>query len=137
MAVNLASLGARTTLTGVVGRDANGATLRELLGERGIASTWWSPLTRPTITKLRVLSRNQQLIRLDTEDAFGPAEAGGLVAVLARRAADAAVCILSDYAQGHAARGAGARAGLPRPQRARCWWTRRARTSAATAARRC
>jgi D-beta-D-heptose 7-phosphate kinase/D-beta-D-heptose 1-phosphate adenosyltransferase len=49
---------------------------------------------------LRVLSRNQQLIRLDTEDAFETADAGKVVALLARCAADATVCILSDYAKG-------------------------------------
>ena len=100
VAVNLASLGVRTTLAGVVGRDANGGALRELLGQRGIRLDLVESAARPTITKLRVLSRNQQLIRLDTEDAFGPAEARGLVDVLARRARDATVCILSDYAKG-------------------------------------
>ncbi len=100
VAVNLASLGVRTMLTGVVGRDPNGTVLRRLLEERGIGLDLVESAERPTITKLRVLSRNQQLIRLDTEDAFGPAEARGLVDRLAKHAGQAAVCILSDYAKG-------------------------------------
>lgn len=100
VAVNLASLGARTTLAGVVGRDSNGQALRALLAERGIAAELVDSAARPTITKLRVLSRNQQLIRLDTEDAFGPEEARDLAALFARHVSGAAVCILSDYAKG-------------------------------------
>jgi D-beta-D-heptose 7-phosphate kinase/D-beta-D-heptose 1-phosphate adenosyltransferase len=100
VAVNLASLGARTTLAGVVGRDASGATLRQVLAERGIALDLVESVALPTITKLRVLSRNQQLIRLDTEDAFGTAEAHGLLELVRRQAGAASVCILSDYAKG-------------------------------------
>jgi len=100
VAVNLASLGACTTLAGVVGRDAGGATLRQVLGERGIVLDLVESPARPTITKLRVLSRNQQLIRLDTEDAFGSAEARLLLERVSRVAGTASVCILSDYGKG-------------------------------------
>ena len=99
VAVNLASLGAQTMLTGVVGHDASGAALRQLLEQRGIGLDLVES-DRPTITKLRVLSRNQQLIRLDTEDAFGPGDARGLLALLRRHLGAAAVCVLSDYAKG-------------------------------------
>ena len=100
VAVNLASLGARTTLAGVVGRDSNGEVLRQVLSAKGITLALAESASRPTITKLRVLSRNQQLIRLDTEEAFTLEEA----ATLRQRVADglrgASVCILSDYAKG-------------------------------------
>lgn len=100
VAVNLASLGAETVLTGIIGNDPPGATLRALVGERGIGLDAVQSATLPTITKLRVLSRNQQLIRLDTEDAFGPADAADLVGIVRRHLQAAAVCILSDYAKG-------------------------------------
>ncbi|MCC7489522.1 MAG: bifunctional D-glycero-beta-D-manno-heptose-7-phosphate kinase/D-glycero-beta-D-manno-heptose 1-phosphate adenylyltransferase HldE [Gammaproteobacteria bacterium] len=100
VAVNLASLGVRTTLAGVVGQDAGGGLLRQALGERGIALDFVESGARPTITKLRVLSRNQQLIRLDTEDAFGPEESRLLLERVRRGAAAASVCILSDYGKG-------------------------------------
>ncbi len=100
VAVNLASLGAATVLTGVIGNDPAGAALRALLGERGIGLDAVQSATRPTITKLRVLSRNQQLIRLDTEDVFGPTDAAELTEVVHRHLQTAAVCVLSDYAKG-------------------------------------
>jgi len=100
VAVNLASLGAKTTLAGVVGQDAGGSLLRQALGERGIALELVESAGRPTITKLRVLSRNQQLIRLDTEDAFGREEASLLLERVRRSATAASVCILSDYGKG-------------------------------------
>lgn len=99
VAVNLASLGARTTVTGLVGRDANAATLAGLLRGLGVAVEF-ATATAPTITKLRVLSRNQQLIRLDTEDRFAAADAAGLSPVFDRLLAGVRVCILSDYAKG-------------------------------------
>lgn len=100
VAVNLASLGAKTTLAGVVGQDAGASLLRQALGERGIALELVESAGRPTITKLRVLSRNQQLIRLDTEDAFGREEASLLLERVRRNATAASVCILSDYGKG-------------------------------------
>jgi D-beta-D-heptose 7-phosphate kinase/D-beta-D-heptose 1-phosphate adenosyltransferase len=100
VAINLASLGVQTTVAGVVGHDANGGALRQLLGERGIRLGLVESAGCPTITKLRVLSRNQQLIRLDTEDHFGAPEAEALAGAFARLVRDAAVCILSDYAKG-------------------------------------
>jgi D-beta-D-heptose 7-phosphate kinase/D-beta-D-heptose 1-phosphate adenosyltransferase len=100
VAVNLASLGARTSLTGIVGRDANGANLAALLRKLGIAVDFVESDRRPTITKLRVLSRNQQLIRLDTEDAFDSADATPLTGALERLLPPASVCILSDYGKG-------------------------------------
>ncbi len=100
VAVNLASLGTGTTLAGVVGHDASGAALRRLLVERGISIDLVESSDHPTITKLRVLSRNQQLIRLDTEDAYGQPEALSLVEVARRHLGAVAVCVLSDYAKG-------------------------------------
>ncbi len=100
VAVNLASLGAQTSLTGIVGKDANGVSLGQLLRDLGIIVDFVEAPRRPTISKLRVLSRNQQLIRLDTEDAFTADDATPLAAALERLLPPAAVCILSDYGKG-------------------------------------
>lgn len=100
VAVNLASLGAVTTAMGVIGRDANGASLRRLLEERHIALKLIESATCPTITKLRVLSRNQQLIRLDTEDQVAMIDGQGLRGLFEGQVAAANVCILSDYGKG-------------------------------------
>ena len=74
VAVNLASLGASTCLIGVVGKDAAADTLEKILGEHGIRCEFSRAADRPTITKTRVQSRGQQLIRLDQEHAAALAD---------------------------------------------------------------
>jgi D-beta-D-heptose 7-phosphate kinase/D-beta-D-heptose 1-phosphate adenosyltransferase len=100
VAVNLASLGATTICAGVVGKDAQGAALKDLLVAQGIRPVLSESADRPTITKLRVLSRNQQLIRLDTEQRYDVDEADMVAAELRKHIKDVDVCILSDYAKG-------------------------------------
>jgi D-beta-D-heptose 7-phosphate kinase/D-beta-D-heptose 1-phosphate adenosyltransferase len=100
VAANLASLGARTSLTGIVGRDSNAKTLATLMRNQGIAVDFAESAHRPTITKLRVLSRNQQLIRLDTEDFFTVDDARPLSGAVERLLPPASICILSDYGKG-------------------------------------
>jgi len=99
VAANLAALGATTMVAGVVGDDNNGRQLKELLDDLGVASDLCKSL-HPTITKLRVLSRNQQLIRLDTEDAYSNADAEELAVIIDRHLARQDICVLSDYAKG-------------------------------------
>jgi len=100
VAVNLAALGVRTTLAGIAGDDANARSLETLLTEHGVDARITRSAGRPTITKLRVLSRNQQLIRLDTEDAFANDDLGPLDAVLEDCLPEGGVCVLSDYGKG-------------------------------------
>ncbi len=100
VAVNLASLGASTTLAGVIGADDNGKRLNALLAERGIELVAARSNTQPTITKLRVLSRNQQLIRLDTENRYGPEESDQFAGLFTEQLEQADACVLSDYAKG-------------------------------------
>jgi len=104
VAMNLVSLGAQTTCCGVVGDDATGHDLQGILEIEGVQAALAYSERHPTITKLRVLSRNQQLIRLDTEETYGDADAGQVVAVARENLAGAHVCILSDYAKGSLAR---------------------------------
>jgi D-beta-D-heptose 7-phosphate kinase/D-beta-D-heptose 1-phosphate adenosyltransferase len=100
VAVNLASLGVHTVLVGVTGSDANSKILRQLLADRGIEADIVEAPDRPTITKLRVLSSNQQVIRLDTEDTFDVRDIEPLTQILEKRLPEADVCVLSDYAKG-------------------------------------
>ena len=53
----------------------------------------------PTITKLRVISRHQQLIRLDFEERFAALHAGRVLAALEAGLGDVDVLVLSDYAR--------------------------------------
>jgi D-beta-D-heptose 7-phosphate kinase/D-beta-D-heptose 1-phosphate adenosyltransferase len=99
VALNLASLGVGTRLLGVVGDDERGRRLETLLTERGIVCGFHRAPDLPTIHKLRVLARSQQLIRLDAERPLAPAAANmsaGLPDIL--KGADALV--LSDYGKG-------------------------------------
>jgi len=100
VAVNLAGLGVSASLVGLVGDDVNGQHLCDMLEDCGIEVDLGISRERPTITKLRVLSRNQQLIRLDTEDTFEPEDVDLIGKILERRIPEADVCILSDYAKG-------------------------------------
>ncbi|MEO1594804.1 MAG: bifunctional D-glycero-beta-D-manno-heptose-7-phosphate kinase/D-glycero-beta-D-manno-heptose 1-phosphate adenylyltransferase HldE [Pseudomonadota bacterium] len=98
VAVNLAMLGCGTGLVGIAGEDAAAERLSATLSERGIDTALTRDPGRPTTTKLRVLSRNQQLIRLDREET--PATAVSLGPALSARLDDADVVILSDYGKG-------------------------------------
>ena len=100
VAVNLSSLGAVTTVAGIVGKDANATVLRELLESQGVKTALAESNDRPTITKLRVLSRNQQLLRLDTEEVYAADDASMVAGILQNELAGNDICILSDYAKG-------------------------------------
>ena len=99
VAVNLAALGTHTRLVGVVGQDAAAETLAGILEARGIECAFATADDRPTITKTRVQSRGQQLIRLDEEKAMampGDSVAGALGKALN----GAGAVVLSDYGKG-------------------------------------
>ena len=99
VAVNLAALGASTRLIGVVGNDAAGESLEKILGNGGIVCDFNRVGDRPTITKTRVQSRGQQLIRLDQENA-AELHDNAIVATLEAAIGNAGAVILSDYGKG-------------------------------------
>ena len=99
VAVNLAALGVSTRLVGVVGKDSAADALARILGDRGIDCAFAAATDRPTITKTRVQSRGQQLIRLDEENAAAmPGEA--MIAALRGALDGAGAVVLSDYGKG-------------------------------------
>lgn len=68
VALNLASLGAQTTVLSVIGDDEDGKQLIGMFANAGINANYLiSSSTRITTNKMRVISRNQQMMRLDTE----------------------------------------------------------------------
>jgi D-beta-D-heptose 7-phosphate kinase/D-beta-D-heptose 1-phosphate adenosyltransferase len=100
VAVNLASLGVRTTIFGIVGKDEEAARLQSVLEQHRIACRFSCSGDRPTITKTRVQSRGQQLIRLDREE---PVKAPGnpsLVMPLTSALHEVDAVVLSDYGKG-------------------------------------
>ena len=99
VAVNLAALGAATSLVGVVGKDVAAASLASILGKQNIDCAFAVADDRPTIKKTRVQSRGQQLIRLDEENATAmPGDA--MTSKLKGTLAGAGAVVLSDYGKG-------------------------------------
>jgi D-beta-D-heptose 7-phosphate kinase/D-beta-D-heptose 1-phosphate adenosyltransferase len=99
VALNVAALGARSTLVAAVGADERGAALTDRLGAQGVECRVVRSRSQPTIHKLRVLVRSQQLIRLDSEQSFASA-AAELGKLFADAVAGADAVVLSDYGKG-------------------------------------
>lgn len=100
VALNIAALGAQVSLLAVTGADEAARTLADVLGAAGVRCLFQEAAGMATVTKLRVLSRHQQLIRLDFEGAIPGFEADNLVAPFDQALAEADVVVLSDYGKG-------------------------------------
>jgi D-beta-D-heptose 7-phosphate kinase/D-beta-D-heptose 1-phosphate adenosyltransferase len=100
VAVNLSELGVETVLLGCVGNDEAADSLGRLLASHGVDSRLLRMEDRPTVTKLRILSRNQQLIRLDFEEHGGAVVDNPLEASFAELLPTAGAVVLSDYGKG-------------------------------------
>ena len=99
VALNIAALGAPAWLVGVTGEDEAAVSLRQTLNAAGVYCDFQAHASSPTITKLRVLSRHQQLIRVDFEEPF--ATDGAAVLDSVRGLLDKVkVMVLSDYGKG-------------------------------------
>ena len=70
VALNIAALNGNPTLVGLTGQDEASQILKNQLIPHGVNCQFVELEYCTTITKLRVLSRHQQLIRLDFEDGF-------------------------------------------------------------------
>ena len=102
VAMNLAGLGARVTLLGFAGGDSDQQALEQLLQAAGVSCLLTTTSGIPTTSKLRILSGNQQMLRLDTEShSPRPADAyAELLGQFEKALSVAGVVILSDYAKG-------------------------------------
>jgi rfaE bifunctional protein kinase chain/domain len=100
VARNCAALGAATALLSVVGNDEPGQTLARLLAESGIDASLHEDANLNTTVKLRVVARQQQLIRIDFENAPDHEVLRAKLAEFEQRLADCDVVILSDYGKG-------------------------------------
>ncbi len=69
VALNLSSLGSKVSLIGISGKDSSSAQISNLLKENKIKNEIVKS-NLPTITKLRLLSSKQQLLRVDNEEEF-------------------------------------------------------------------
>lgn len=105
VAINAAALGANVTLVGLCGSndgvaDEAASMLEQRLGAHEVNCQFAYVDGMDTITKLRVMSRNQQLLRLDFEESFASVDKSALVQQVAAHIGDIDVLVLSDYAKG-------------------------------------
>ena len=100
VALNIAALGVQTRLLGVTGNDEAAALLEALLSGAGIDCQLQKIADTATVTKLRIISRHQQLIRLDFEDGFDAIDSDALMAHYRQGLEHCDVVVLSDYGKG-------------------------------------
>ncbi len=100
VALNIASLGAKISLMGFVGKDDAATALTTLLEDVGVLCIFETLNDFSTIIKLRVMSRHQQLIRMDFEDGFHEVDDSFLLHRYHAELEQAQVVILSDYGKG-------------------------------------
>lgn len=99
VALNIAALGAPVRLVGVTGMDEAAHSLDQSLTAAGVVTCFQRIDSQPTIVKLRVMSRSQQLLRMDFEEPFNT-DTAALAAEVERQLAGVKVLILSDYGKG-------------------------------------
>lgn len=100
VARNAVALGAETGLLGVIGEDEAGRSVEDLLKSSGIQSYLNHDPQISTIIKLRVIGRQQQLIRVDFEEKPSDQVLQDKLTRFTSLLADFDVLILSDYAKG-------------------------------------
>ena len=103
VATNIAGLGGRALLGGVVGTDTSAINLQDTLQKGGVqADGLVADATRPTTTKTRIVAHSHQMIRLDSErrDALSGALESELLAWAAQQMPYVGACMLSDYGKG-------------------------------------
>jgi len=103
LAQNLKSLNAKVTLAGIIGDDAQGQQLLDILKQEGIdATAVTKDGKRPTTVKTRVLAGTHQLIRIDREatDHLDSALEDELADKLSLLIKQADIVVLSDYNKG-------------------------------------
>jgi rfaE bifunctional protein kinase chain/domain len=100
VARNAAAVGARTNLLSVVGDDEAGRTLSRLLSDGEIDASLHVDRNIDTTVKLRVIGRQQQLLRIDFETIPSHEILDAKLAEFELRVAECDVVILSDYGKG-------------------------------------
>lgn len=100
VAKNLSALGCKATLCGVIGDDDAGKSIASLLEKFNITNAIEIKNSTQTITKLRIISRHQQLLRLDFEEPATQNTNENLIKNISSLIDSADLVILSDYAKG-------------------------------------
>lgn len=99
---NIAALGAKAVIAGVVGNDTEGKLLRKLLGEAKVDAKGLVPANRKTTKKSRLLAGMQQIARIDSEETakIGKREEEKLIAFMKKEIKGADAVVVCDYNKG-------------------------------------
>ena len=100
VARNIAALSAQASLLSVTGDDEAGVRIAQLMQEDGVAAQLHRDPTIATTIKLRVIGRQQQLLRIDFETAPSHEVLATALTDYARLLRDTDVVVLSDYGKG-------------------------------------
>lgn len=100
VAMNIAALSGKATVIGLVGEDEPAQVLTNTLSSLKVNCQFVPLAEFPTITKLRVMSRGQQMIRLDFEDKFTGVDPELMLAQMDTALPNVQSVVLSDYAKG-------------------------------------
>lgn len=100
VARNVSALGANAGLLGVVGQDEAGDAIARLLDDAAIDNYLQRDAATSTIIKLRVIGRQQQLLRIDFEQAPADDALRDKLAQFGSLLSGYDVVVLSDYAKG-------------------------------------
>ncbi len=100
VALNIAKLGGKVTLLGVIGDDVEGQTLKRILEGQGVTCDFVVEKEMHSICKLRVMAQHQQLIRVDFEESPLQFDQDALSACLQRHLPEHKILVCSDYGKG-------------------------------------
>lgn len=100
VARNAVALGARTGLLGVVGQDEAGDAVQKLLTDLNVSSYLNRDVSISTIIKLRVIGRQQQLLRIDFEQTPADTVLRDKLTQFNTLLPNYDVIVMSDYAKG-------------------------------------
>jgi D-beta-D-heptose 7-phosphate kinase/D-beta-D-heptose 1-phosphate adenosyltransferase len=100
VALNIATLGAQCTVMGLCGDDEAASILENLLENVGVNPQFVRMSENATVTKLRVMSRSQQLMRLDFEDGFIGQDLSKLEEEFEAQIQNYNIVVCSDYGKG-------------------------------------
>jgi len=100
VALNITALGGQSRLLSLTGNDEPASVLKSLLEKNNIDCHFVTVEGSSTVTKLRIISRQQQLIRLDFEDGFVNSDSRAIEEAFSQQLDQIDVVILSDYGKG-------------------------------------
>jgi len=103
VANNIATLGGKVDLVGIIGNDERGGILKSELDQRGVVTDGIIvDRTRPTVLKSRVIAHKQQIVRIDRElvNPVSQKVLSRVISYVKKRMRDIDILIIEDYGKG-------------------------------------